>query len=76
MPKLVGQNHAPNAIGYVVGAAGIGLAIFPWIAGVLAERYSLEAIPPFILGIVIVLFLLFEWMQKLAASDHAPAARN
>ncbi len=64
MPKIVGRNHAPHAIGYVVGAAGVGLAVLPWLAGVLAERFSLEAIPPFILGMTIVLCLLFELLVR------------
>ena len=65
MPKLVGRDHAPNAIGYVVGAAGIGLAIFPWIAGILAEQLSLEAIPPYILGLSVLLFVLYEIMARV-----------
>lgn len=68
MPKLVGRDHAPNAIGYVVGAAGIGLAILPWVAGVLAEQISLEAIPPFILGLTVLLFILFEVMVRAEAN--------
>lgn len=68
MPKLVGREHAANAIGYVVGAAGVGLAILPSIAGILAERISLEAIPPFILGQCLVLILLFELLMR----QHVP----
>lgn len=64
MPKLVGRDHTSNAIGYVVGAAGIGLAILPWIAGILAERISLEAIPPFILLMAVILVGLFEIMAR------------
>ena len=70
MPKLVGQNHAPNAIGYVVGAAGIGLAIFPWLAGILAEQISLETIPPYIFGLTIILFVLFEVMVRVEANGR------
>ena len=68
MPKLVGRNHAANAIGYVVGASGIGLALLPWLAGMLAEQFSLEAIPPLILGTAIVLCLLFEALIRVDAS--------
>ncbi|MEM7332347.1 MAG: MFS transporter, partial [Chloroflexota bacterium] len=64
MPKLVGREHAPNGIGYVVGAAGVGIAILPSIGGILAERFSLEAIPPFILFLAAVLIILFELLMR------------
>lgn len=64
MPKLVGREHAPNAIGFVVGAAGVGIAILPSLAGVLAENISLEAIPPFILAQSVALMLLFELLMQ------------
>ena len=70
MPNLVGRDHAPNASGYVVGAAGIGLAILPWLAGILAEQISLETIPPYILGLTIVLFVLFEIMVRIEAKGR------
>lgn len=64
MPKLVGREHASNAIGYVVGAAGVGIAILPSLAGILAERFSLEAIPPFILAQCLMLVVLFEMLAR------------
>lgn len=64
MPKLVGRAHASNAIGYVVGAAGVGIAILPSLAGILAERFSLEVIPPMILVEAIVLVVLLEVLMR------------
>lgn len=64
MPRFVGEEHASNAIGYVVGAAGVGIAILPSTAGILAEQFSLEAIPPFILLQTIVLIGLFEALLR------------
>ena len=72
MPILVGREHAPNAIGFVVGAGGIGLAILPWLAGVLAEHFSLEAIPPFIMGVAIILIVLFEVLVAHSAPHSIP----
>lgn len=69
MPKLVGSNHASNAIGYVVGAAGIGIAFFPWIAGILAEAISLEAIPPYILMLTVILIVLFEALVRTSSES-------
>ena len=64
MPRLVQREHASNAIGYVVGAAGVGVAILPTIAGILAERFTLEAIPPFIFAMCVLLFVLFELLAR------------
>ncbi|MEM7798741.1 MAG: MFS transporter [Chloroflexota bacterium] len=64
LPKLIGQEHASNGIGYVVGAAGIGIALLPSTAGVLAERFTLEAIPPFILVLSVILIFLFEILAR------------
>lgn len=71
MPNIVGREHASNAIGYVVGAAGVGVALLPTIAGILAERFTLEAIPPFILGLAIVLAVLYELMLRNSAAIRA-----
>ena len=64
MPRLAGSEHASNAIGYVVGAAGVGVAILPSIGGILAERFTLEAIPPFIVILALILIVLFELLMR------------
>jgi fucose permease len=43
--QRVGARHAGNTIGIQVSAAGLGGALLPSLAGFLAERISLEAIP-------------------------------
>jgi fucose permease len=59
-PRRVGARHAPNAIGYQMSAASIGIAILPGLAGVLADAISLEIIVPFVLINGVILFLLNE----------------
>lgn len=44
----VGDHHAANTIGMQISAAGFGAAIIPGLAGVLAESFSLEAIPVYL----------------------------
>jgi fucose permease len=56
----VGIRHAPNAIGFQVAGAGIGVAGVPALIGILQERISLEIIPPFLFGIAIVAVILYE----------------
>lgn len=61
-PARIGKRHAANAIGYQIAAAGLGGAFGPGIAGILADTISLNAIPPFIFGMVVVMFGLHEWL--------------
>ena len=59
-PKRLGAAHAPNAIGFQVSAASLGIAILPGLAGVLAENLGLEVIGPFLLVASVAMFLLHE----------------
>jgi len=59
-PKRLGAAHAPNAIGFQVSAASLGIAILPGLAGVLAENLGLEVIGPFLLIVSTAMFLLHE----------------
>lgn len=57
-PNRLGRGHSANAIGFQVGAAGLGIAMVPGMAGVLAGSAGLETIAPFLvvmLGITLVL---------------------
>jgi fucose permease len=59
-PGRLGVADATNAIGFQVAAASIGIAVLPGLAGALAERTTLEAIPPFMVATFIILFTLNE----------------
>lgn len=56
----IGIQNAPNAIGFQVAGAGIGVAAIPALIGVVQERTSLEIVPPFLLGCALIVILLFE----------------
>ena len=56
----VGKRHTTNTIGMQMAFAGLGVAVLPAVAGVLAQRYSIEIIPPFVLGVASLLFVLRE----------------
>lgn len=59
--ERLGPEHAPNAIGFQVAAAGLGIGVLPGLAGVLAERspIGLEIIPLFFVGLTITLVVLY-----------------
>jgi fucose permease len=64
-PALVGQRHAPNAIGFQVGITGFGAAILPGIFGLIAQRFGLEVIGYGILVNAILVLLLYLWLSHL-----------
>ena len=51
----VGERHTPNAIGIQIAAMGAGGAVGPSLAGVVAERLSLDGIPWFLMALIAVL---------------------
>ncbi len=63
-PRYVGEKHAANATGFQVGITGFGVAVLPSLAGVLAERVSLEAIGPFLFLQGVVMAGLYLWLQR------------
>jgi fucose permease len=66
-PSYSGPDHAANAMGFQVGITGVGIAILPSLAGVLAERVDLEAIGPYLLAQGVVLALLYLWLRTRTA---------
>jgi fucose permease len=59
-PTRLGIADATNAIGFQVGAASFGIAILPGLAGALAERSSIEIVPPFLLVDATIMLVLHE----------------
>ena len=58
--ERLGPLHGANAIGFLVAAAGIGVGVLPGIAGVWADRSSLEVIPVFLFVLAIIMTILYE----------------
>lgn len=59
-PARLGLVDATNAIGFQVGAASLGIAILPGLAGALAERTSIEIVPPFLMATSAIMLVLHE----------------
>jgi fucose permease len=64
-PHRVGQQHAPNTIGFQTGSASIGFAVLPGLAGVLAERIGLESLGPFLILLAILMLLTNEIIVRV-----------
>src|SRR5207302_10182182 len=61
-PKLVPARIGPSAIGLLVSVSIVGLALFPWVAGVLAQTLGIWTLLPYTLvltvGMLALLYLL------------------
>ena len=61
----VGEHYAANTIGMQIAAAGFGGAVVPSLAGVLAQNFSLEAIPVYLVGVFLVWTALYLPVSRL-----------
>ncbi len=60
-PRLVPARIVPGAIGFIVSLSIIGLAVFPWIAGILAQHVGIESLLPYNIALTIFSIVLW-WM--------------
>ncbi len=67
-PERVGSDHAANAIGFLISAAGVGFAILPGAVGVLASRLGLESIGPMLVVMAAAMFALHEALARRRGS--------
>ena len=58
-----GINSTANTIGIQIAAMGVGGATIPSICGIIAKRFSLEAIPVFM--IILIIVLIFSNMYSV-----------
>lgn len=59
-PKRVGARHVANTVGLQIATSGIGLALLPGLAAVVAERVSLETIGIYLFLIALISFIIHE----------------
>lgn len=59
-PLRLGSGDANNAIGFQVAAASLGIGLLPGLAGLLADRFSLEIVGPFMVAGLVVMTILHE----------------
>lgn len=62
--QRVGDHFAANTIGMQVAGAGLGAALVPGLAGILARQYSLEAIPILLSLLFAVLLGLYQYLSR------------
>lgn len=72
---LISQHVSPrlqqSAIGFAASLGSMGAALFPFLAGMLAQRAGLGSLPPYALGLAVVMFGLWRWFTaRLDQSDR------
>ncbi len=60
----VSARHTANTIGMQISAAGLGIAVLPGLAGAIAQRTSLEIIPAYMAGMIVVLLMIFTFANR------------
>ncbi|MBN1921448.1 MAG: MFS transporter [Anaerolineae bacterium] len=60
--QRVGERFAANTIGMQIAGAGLGGALIPGIAGILARQFSLEIIPVWLAVLFAALLGLFQFL--------------
>jgi fucose permease len=68
-PKLVPTRIGPSAIGLLVSVSILGLALFPWAAGVLAQVVGIWSLLPYTLVLTIVMFGAWRGLSSARMSD-------
>ncbi len=61
MPSIVSNRTVASAIGFLVSLSILGIAIFPWFAGLLAQTVGIWSLLPY-MALLAVLMLLFWWV--------------
>lgn len=67
----VGSRHAANTIGMQVGAAALGGAFVPGLAGSVARHISLEVIPVYLAVLFAAIFSLYSLAMRLNPKKSA-----
>ncbi len=75
IPKLVPAHLGPSAIGVLVSISIIGLAIFPWIAGILAQLFGIWTLLPYTLALTLIMLAIWRTLlnhahQSLDITDN------
>jgi fucose permease len=55
IPRLVPERIVPSAVGFLVGSSVVGGAIFPWLAGALAQSAGLWTLLPYTLALTVLM---------------------
>ncbi|MDQ6643418.1 MAG: MFS transporter [Chloroflexota bacterium] len=59
MPTIVPNRLIASAVGFLVSSSILGIALFPWLAGILAQQIGIASLLPY--ALVLTCFMLLSW---------------
>lgn len=66
--ERVGPEYSANTIGFQIAAMGVGGAVIPSVTGIIAQNFSLEAIPIFMLTLLVILLAMYLFSLRIKKS--------
>ena len=69
-PQRVGEFFAPQAVGFQVAAANVGIALIPGAVGILARRQGLEVVGAFLVAATVALLGIQEGVMRYARNER------
>src|SRR5205085_7047388 len=64
LPDLVPSRLLSSAMGFLIGLRILGVALFPWLAGTLAQYTSIASLLPYTVGLTVVMIALW-WSMTI-----------
>ena len=64
MSNLVSARILPSVIGFLASPGSMGAALFPWLAGDLAQHIGMWSLLPYVIVLTIIMLLLPVGLQK------------
>lgn len=71
VPDIVPSRMVSSAMGFLIGLSIVGVALFPWIAGTLAQYTSIWSLLPYTVGLTVIMLAL--WWTIRRGSQRFPA---
>jgi fucose permease len=71
VPKLVSEHLVPSAIGVLVSVSISGLAVLPWLAGILAQFQGIWTLMPYLLLLVLILLAFWSYLAREVGASEA-----
>ncbi len=64
LPNIVPSRLLSSAMGFLIGLSIIGVALFPWLAGTLAQYVGIGSLLPYTVGLTVVMLALW-WRMRI-----------
>ena len=72
LPRLVPARLGASAIGLLVSISILGLAFFPWMAGILAQALGIWTLLPYSLALAAAMLGLWVYLARPVSTSEAP----